>query len=784
MAGIGTLCAQTVNHTELLGQAEEDYRLGRFEAAQASLSRTLGALDGNDRQKALRLLALCALAQDEDKQAEQYARQLIEQNNYYTNVDDPIRFQDMVARIKSGLTQKVTTASSVSESIHEAPVPVTIITAEMIENLGNNRNLNQILATYVPGMAEIQSFYSDNIAMHGAYAEEQELILVMENGHRLNMRTTNSCSMGYDLSLSKIDHIEVLRGPASSLYGNVALSAVVNIITKDGADQDGVKVQAGYGSHKTIKAELTAGKRFMDADVLLWASIYKSDGELRACRDSEEYLNQFYIVPDSRFGAIVDAYRDKPSYDLGMTFRYKGLNLYFSRKSGKKVPQYNDFGYYDYHRYRNIDGQKPGYGVTATLLEANYTHQLGPVNLSASIYSDWYKVNYYETEGGENLANELKPDPEDRWYSYGIFSMTSLQEHTMGGNVRASTDYKLGGMSGNLLLGTQYEYCKANDVYSQDGESYDQITRVSKFEDIAGDFDHESSLSFYGQAKHMFSKHFIVNAGARYDIKYRYDGERLKAFSPRLALIYMPSERFSMKLGYSKSFVDMALSYRSTSSFNDEQSYLPQYLTAIQYSVMGRIMPLHLNYELNVFYNKFQNLYRFEYTNFSEMKVMNEGHYENWGIEATASYSYKRLSGGLTLYWCKDIKAESYYYLEDERKVAAVPHFTANLNMAWKAIDTRRHQLKLYGNANFTGKKIFMYNDLELYGQWIEKGDELKPQFVIDLGMKYTYNSWLQLSADCENVTNTTRLITGPAFNMYPQYQRGRTLMGTLAVSF
>ena len=50
--------------------------------------------------------------------------------------------------------------------------------------------------------------------------------------------------------------------------------------------------------------------------------------------------------------------------------------------------------------------------------------------------------------------------------------------------------------------------------------------------------------------------------------------------------------------------------------------------------------------------------------------------------------------------------------------------------------------------------------------------------------MKYTYNHWLQLSADCENVTNTTRFITGPAFNMYPQYQRGRTLIGTLAVSF
>jgi iron complex outermembrane receptor protein len=138
----------------------------------------------------------------------------------------------MINQLKGATaTTTITTASIQSETINEAPVPITIITAEMIEELGYNKSLNQILAAYVPGMAEITAEDEvSNLAMHGAYATGQELILIMENGHRLNTRFNNSGPTSYSISTEKIDHIEVLRGPASSLYGNVALSAVVNII--------------------------------------------------------------------------------------------------------------------------------------------------------------------------------------------------------------------------------------------------------------------------------------------------------------------------------------------------------------------------------------------------------------------------------------------------------------------------------------------------------------------------------------------------------------------------
>ena len=164
---------------EIYTQAESDYQLGKLEQALESLQKNIDAFQGNLKQNVYRLMALCYLAQDDIIQSENYTKLLLKENPYYTSVQDPIRFEEIVNRLKLGRTATVTTASSQAESINETPVPVTIITAEMIEVLGYNKNLNQILAAYVPGISEVASRNLDNIAMHGAYTSSQEKILVM-----------------------------------------------------------------------------------------------------------------------------------------------------------------------------------------------------------------------------------------------------------------------------------------------------------------------------------------------------------------------------------------------------------------------------------------------------------------------------------------------------------------------------------------------------------------------------------------------------------------------------
>ena len=773
------LYAQHEEESQQLEQAELDYHIGRFEQALLTLEKNMHIYQSDNRQKALRLAALCCLAQDNEVKAEQYARQLVEQNNYYTSMDDPVRFEEMVDRIRKGLYLKVTTASSVSESVNEAPVPVTIITAEMIDNLGYNKRLAQILAVYVPGMAEVGNGGADNISMHGAYSDQQELILVMENGHRLNDRTFNSIPLDYAISTEKIDHIEVLRGPASSLYGNVALSAVVNIITKQGADIDGIKMKYGYGSFKTHKADMTIGTRFMDADVFVWGSIFKSDGELRTARDATEYSNYFIHDPQPGHYAYADGYKGGPCYDIGLSLKLKGFVLMLSQKNSKKLYQYGEiFGYYDYDKYREINGITPGMGNKNTHAELSYTRQLGKVSLHGSVYGDWYEQGKYVV-----LSPEIN---DESWYdgrTKGNYMFQSFRERTMGGNLRGSTTYQLGSMKGNFLVGAQYEHFHQTEYQELTGSNYTGSFQEFDLSD-KNLLLRENSLSLYAQDKHNFTSKLILNAGFRYDIKYRAANQtNAKAWSPRLALIYSPWETCSFKLTYSKSFVDMSYHNRIIRNYYINTEYLPQYLTAIQLNAMGHIPSLNINYDVNFFYNHYKNLYYLSLKNRNERLWENDASYKCLGMEMSATYSNRRLTATACLYWCKILSVDSYYYSEEYSRIAAVPHMTTNLNIGWKVINRPKHQLKVCANANFCGSKIMQRIEyVEDFTPTINS-QRLNSTLVFDAGVKYTYNRQLQIALDCENLLNTDRFLLGPAFSMYPMHQRGRMLMGSVSIT-
>ena len=775
-------------------QAESEYELGRIEQALDLLQSNIQAFRGNQLQSAYRLMALCYLAQDDIEQTENYARLLLKVNPYYTSVQDPARFEDMILQLKKGSSATITTASSQLERIEEAPVPVTIITKEMIETLGYNKSLNQILATYVPGMAEVASYNLDNMSMHSAYTSNQEKILVMENGHRLNTRSTNCGRMDYSISTEKIDHIEVLRGPASSLYGNVALSAVVNIITKSGQSVDGVTAKYGYGSFETHKGDFTLGTSYMNTDIFAWASIYKSDGQRRALASGRGYESDMFFVYqaegdeyDNSGVAYVDTYKDTPAYDYGITLKNGDFSVAFSRKNSKKASQFAYYSAYDYDRYRDFDGLKPGYNIEETHAELDYSHQFKNIGLSAAIYGDWYnltdygvisdKMNYYDfNNDGSPVIDEDGNAVFKLWD--GFYQIYNWKENTLGGNIKFSHDYTSFGMKGNMLVGVQFEHFTLSDTYGMLGADYDStaiFTRESKNTIKLG---HENSLSIYAQNKHYFSSSFIFNLGLRYDVKFRANHTQINALSPRFAFIWLPSDLFSMKLSYSKAFVDAPYFYR----FNSDNTYMglenlqPEYLNAVQLDILGKIDQWHLNYDVNFFYNKFKNLiYLNALASLEEPKYLNSGRLENLGAEASITYSHKRLSGNLTLYYCKDMSGKDYYFDDEEKRVYSVPSVTANLHLAWKPLVTKKHELQLYGNLKYTGKKrIFSSNLQHFY---------IADRTLVDAGASYTIMKGVKLSLDVENIFNTDSYIDGPTVQMFPYFQRQRTLMSSISIS-
>ncbi len=769
------------NQRQVYEKAEEAYQIGQLDQAIELLEDHLNDFTGNLRQSALRLASICYLAQDDKDKSEQYARLLLSINPNYTSVQDPIRFEDMIALLKSGRSSTVTTASSQAESINEAPVPVTVIAREMIDQLSNNKSIGQILATYVPGLNEVSAYSISNTAMHGVYTTSQEKILVMENGHRLNLRTTNNGKLDYTISTEKIDHIEILRGPASSLYGNVALTAVVNIITKSGREINGVKGKYGYGSYGTHRADFIAGTTLLDADVMAWASIYTSQGKkVDIPRGSD------YSITQHDGYAYIGGYADKPSYDIGFNIKLKDFNFMFNMKNGKQIPQYSWYAQtYDYDAYRTIDGNNPGYSINEKHVELGYTKEIGKFNLSISTYGDWFNVQDYMPISNDSLllpvfdvnADPITIDGKPVRKNYaGVMQYLPFQEYTIGAMAKTDANYTLGNMKGNLLLGAQFEYFKLSSNDYLLGNDYTKIFVTYPESKGMLRIGSEKSFSAFIQDKHYFTQQIILNAGLRYDYKYRVNGKSVSAVSPRVAFIYYPNEAFTTKLSYSRAFVDAPYYTRHNTSnaYRGSEDLMPEFMSAFQLDFMGKINNWHLVYDVNFFYNTLTDIVVNNPSNDADApKFINSGSLKVAGAEAELNFSIPSFRVDANMTYLRPLEAEDYYYTD--HKIYSIPAFTANLMFSKRIVNTANHLLWLTAGFKFNTKTLNKANtrvpDTKDY--------ELSGNAIVDLGLKYTYHNAIQLSLDCDNLFDRNYFVGGSFY--VPYRANRRTVMATVS---
>lgn len=774
------------SYRQVYDQAEKEYQIGRLEQATLLLRSNLGHFDGNLKQNAYRLISLCYLAQDSIALSESFASLLLKENPYYTSVQDPIRFEEMINRLKTGNVLTVTTASSHEESINEAPVPVTIITRQMIDNLGNDKSLSQILALFVPGMNEVSAYAIDNVSAHGVYTSGQEKILVMENGHRLNTRSTNNGRMDYAISTEKIDHIEVLRGPASSLYGNVALTAVVNVITRSGSEVNGIKGKYGYGSYGTHKADLLAGTSFMGADVLAWASIYKSEGKEEFIPKGTSYTNTSHDG-----NAHIGSYKDKPSYDWGVNFSLKDFRLMFNRKYSKLVPPYSWYGQvYDYDQYAQQEGGKPGYSFDETHLDLNYSKQLGQFNINLSAYGDWYSLTDYAVVTDERVTYAIGEDGKplvdadgnqiQKLY-YGLSQVTHWDEYTLGGMAKVDVSYNLAGMKGNLLAGCQYEFFNLSDTYMLSSENYKDVTLMLADTKSMIQTGLERSTSIFLQDKHYITSKLILNAGLRYDNKYRKNEKHVEALSPRVAFIYMPWKSFSTKLSYSRAFVDAPYFYRQNTApaYRGSEDLMPEFMNAVQLDFLGTISKYNLVYDINLYYNRLTDIINnTQSSDASSAKYRNSGKLDMVGIEGELAYQTDSWLARLTSSFQHVVSAEDYYY--SDHYIFGIPKFVCNMNIGHRLLNRANH--KIWGSVNIK----YSSKTLNRAATTIPptRSDDyysfyLDPLTLLDAKLTYTYRNSIQLSVECNNILNKSYSLGGTSY--FPYQRLGRTAMATIS---
>lgn len=154
----------------------------------------------------------------------------------------------------SDLNQVFVTASRNAEPVGGAIASVTVITRADI-----NRLQPQSVSDLLTGLAGISiSSNGDlgkttSVSVRGTNADH---VLVLIDGIKIGAATTGTAAWE-QLPVEQIDHIEIVRGPLSSLYGSEAIGGVVQIFTRQGAPgaPNVPSLMLSGGSHGTYQAE-------------------------------------------------------------------------------------------------------------------------------------------------------------------------------------------------------------------------------------------------------------------------------------------------------------------------------------------------------------------------------------------------------------------------------------------------------------------------------------------------------------------------------------------------
>ena len=143
------------------------------------------------------------------------------------------------------MEQVVVTGTRTPKLLANTPVLTKLITASDIAK-ADATNLRDLLQQVLPG---VEFSYAMNQQVHmnfSGFGGQSMLILV--DGERLAGETMDDVDFSR-LCMDNVDHIEIVKGAASALYGSNAAGGVINIITKNGIRPFALNLNARLGRH-------------------------------------------------------------------------------------------------------------------------------------------------------------------------------------------------------------------------------------------------------------------------------------------------------------------------------------------------------------------------------------------------------------------------------------------------------------------------------------------------------------------------------------------------------
>ncbi|HTQ41099.1 MAG TPA: TonB-dependent receptor [Pirellulales bacterium] len=516
---------------------------------------------------------------------------------------------------------EVYSASKFEQKATEAPASTTVITSDEIKRYGY-RTLGDILAS-VPGFYVSYDRDYDYLGTRGVnLGEANNHVLLLVNGHRINNDLNDSAAVdtSFLLDVDLIDRVEVIHGPGSVLYGNNAFLGVVNVITRQGKQIDGVETSGMYGSYNAYSGRATIGGQFTNSlQFLLSGTVYRSDGQ-------ENLFYPQYDTPAQNNGIAHNLDDDGfGSFFGSISYRDFGLEGgYINREKGNPTAQYGST--FNDSRLRTIDDR--------SYVTLKYEHKFSDtLDVSANVYYDRsaFEIGYPQPYGASAPGT--------------IFFQQQETGEWAGGEVQVNKkiwDRHL------FTIGGEFR-----DDFSQNNHVF-QLEPVTGFSTSV--YDQRQNYGIFAQDDFEVLTNLHLNAGIRYDQSYDRLDQFNPSWSPRAAIIYDPYRQSTFKFIYSTAFRDPSF-YELSEAASLDVKPQPEDITSYEL-VYEQGIGRNLRSSVSGYYNRMNDLIDFEngsFTNFNAdtlgTELALEGKWGN-GISTRLSYTlqsteYRNTSTGL-----------------------------------------------------------------------------------------------------------------------------------------
>lgn len=505
---------------------------------------------------------------------------------------EPLPERDTLRNVRNyAIGEVVVTGSRQATDLRHLSQTVTSVDRTRIER-SRQSSLLPLLSEQIPGLFVtsrgvmgygVSNGAAGGISLRGLSGGSGRLMVLIDGHPQYAGIFGHPISDSYQTFLA--ERVEVLRGPASVLYGSNAMGGVVNIVTRK-MRHDGVNtnLRAGYGSYNTLETELTNRIRRGRFSSVVSGSYNRTDGH-RADMGFEQY------------GGYA-----KLGYELTEHWTVRGdVNLTHFNAS-----------YPGPESAPLLDGdQRITRGMTSFAVENACEKSSGAL----SFFYNW--GNHWINDGYTPSAGETPAD--DRFLSFDDMMGVSLYQSVhlfKGSRITAGFDwFRYGGRAWN-------EYVSGD--------------RSGTTSDLVDKREHE--LAGYVDMRQHFGSWLTLNAGVRLDHHSRVGTE----WVPQAGVSFHLPRAIELKASASKGFRYPIL--REMYMFPPQNPDLkPESMWNYEIALSQRLLDGRLTYGVNLFYIDGKNLIQtLPNPNGSGMLNQNSGRIENSGVEVQAAWRIDR----------------------------------------------------------------------------------------------------------------------------------------------